>query len=78
MQRAPFSGTMLDLPSTAFDLLDFNSFSYLTPMSQNSTKGGKFLDFRPKHGIWIWASAFSSLSLLGLALALDIHKERFL
>jgi hypothetical protein len=78
MQTAPFSWTMLDLPSTAFDLLDFNSFSYLTPISQNSTKREKKLDFRLNRGIWIWASAFSSLSLLGVALALDIHKERFL
>ncbi len=65
---------MLDLPPTAFDLLDFNSFSYLTPIPQNSTKGGKKKDFRLKLGIWIWASA----SLLGIALALDIHKEKSL
>ncbi len=46
MQSAPLSGTMLDLPPTAFDLLDFNSFSYLTPISQNSTKGEKKIGFQ--------------------------------
>jgi hypothetical protein len=46
MQRAPLSGTMLDLPPAAFDLLDFNFFHISHPYLKTLQKEKKKIGFQ--------------------------------